>query len=203
VDALKNANAPLDELFDFVPGDDSQWIYKPNQWNNTWKGSCSFAKHEAVELVVHPTISDAYQDAVPHLGNYIPSWATVDRLKQGVAYSGFSSDEEDPRNGTGAWRDRVMTYIFGSAPINTHGSVQNMNISIVNYLAHHIGRYDQGLGLSTFMQTKFRSDVHTAECQFVNTVDGGIRDQSSANSGSYFGAARYIVRVSPPLARVH
>ena len=37
-EALNNVNAPLDELFDFVPRGDSKWIYKPNQWNDTWKG---------------------------------------------------------------------------------------------------------------------------------------------------------------------
>jgi hypothetical protein len=200
--ALNHANAPLDELFDFVPRDDSKWIYKPNQWNNTWKGSCSFAKHEAVELEVFPTVPNQYQTAVPRLGNYIPFWATVEPLKQGVAYSGFYS-YEDSQNSTGAWRDKVTTYVFGSAPLNEHGPVQSMNISIANYLAHNIGKYDQGLGLSTFMQTNFSSDVHTVECQFVNGVDGGIVDQASANSGAYADAARNIARVSLPLARVH
>jgi len=103
-EALNNANAPLDELFDFVPGTpliyvnfNFQWTYKSNQWNNAWKGSReseSFSKHEAVELEVYSAIPNAYQDTVPHLGNYIPSWATVDRLKQGVAYPGFYSDED-------------------------------------------------------------------------------------------------------------
>ena len=58
-EALNNANAPLDELFDFLPGDDSQWTYKPNQWNNAWKRSCeseSFSKHEAIELEVYSTL---------------------------------------------------------------------------------------------------------------------------------------------------
>jgi hypothetical protein len=51
-----------------------------------------------------------------------------------------------------------------------------MNISVVNYLAHHIGQYDQGLGLSTLMQTKCRTDVHSVECHFVNGVNGEIMD---------------------------
>jgi len=45
------------------------------------------------------------------------------------------------------------------------------------------------------MQTKFRSDVHTMECHFVNGVDGGIMDQASANSSAYADAARSIARV--------
>lgn len=194
VDALKRANAPLDELFDFVPGDDSAWIYKASQWNNTWKGSCSFAKHEAVELVVYPTNSTAYQDEIPLLGNYIPSWATTDRSKQGVAYAGFYVGAAI--NGTGAWRDLVVTYVFGSAPVNEVGfREQATNISIVNYLAHHIARDNRGD--STYLETRFRSDVHTAECRFVNAAgDGGITDQASPDGGSYASAAGNIAAVS-------
>jgi hypothetical protein len=195
-DALTRANAPLTELFDFAPSDDSHWIYEPSQWNNTWKGSCSFAKHEAVELVVYPTKSSEYQDEVPLLGDYIPSWATVDRSKQGVDYCGFYKDAL--ANHTGAWRDQVVTYVFGSAPANELGfSEKNTNISIVNYLAHHIARDDNGD--STYLETRFRSDVHTAECQFVNAFDGEIDDQANTGGGSYANAAGNVANVSPPL----
>jgi hypothetical protein len=197
VDALTRANAPLAELFDFAPSDDSQWIYEPSQWNNTWKGSCSFAKHEAVELVVYPTNSSEYQDEIPLLGDYIPSWATVDRSKQGAAHVGFYKDALV--NGTGAWRDMVVTYVFGSAPANGLGfSEQNTNISIVNYLAHHIAR--DGKGNSNYLETRFRSDVHTAECRFVNAVDGGItHDQAGTDGGTYANAAGNVANVGPPL----
>jgi hypothetical protein len=197
VDALTRANAPLAELFDFAPNDDSQWTYEPSQWNNTWKGSCSFVKHEAVELVVYPTNSSEYQDEVPLLGDYIPSWATVDRSKQGAAYDGFYKGALV--NGTGAWRDMVVTYVFGSAPANELGfSEQNTNISIVNYLAHHIARDVNGD--STYLETRFRSDVHTAECRFVNAVYGGIyNDQAKTDGGSYANAAGNVANVSPPL----
>ena len=196
-DALTRANAPLDELFDFAPSDDSQWTYEPSQWNNTWKGNCSFAKHEAVDLVVYPSISTEYQDEIPLLGDYIPSWATVDRSKQGVAYAGFYTDALV--NGTGEYRDMVVTYVFGSAPAIGHGfSEQNTNISIVNYLAHHIARDDPDDG--TYLSTRFSSDVHTAECRFVNAVNGRItHDQARADGGSYTNAAGNVADVGPPI----
>jgi hypothetical protein len=196
VDALTRADAPLDELFDFIPSDDSKWTYKPSQWNNTWKGNCSFAKHESVELVVYPTLnSTAYQDEVPRLGNYIPSWATVDQSKQQVVSIGYYEDAA--ANGTGAWRDIVKTYVFGSAPDSTPAgfSELNTNISIVNYLAHHIARDNRGT--STYLETSFRSDVHTVECRFVSAVDG-IADQSRADVGLYANAAENIAVVSTP-----
>ena len=160
-EALNNANAPLDDLFDFVPRADSKWICKPNQWNNTRKGSCSFTKHEAVS----PTVLNAYQGAVPLLGNYIPSWATVDPLKQGVSSQW-------------TWIGAEHEYL-------------HFQLSCIPYGKIRLG--------TRFMQTMFRSDVHTVECHFVNGIDGRIMDQASANSG--ICRRRYIKKL--PLARVH
>jgi hypothetical protein len=190
VTALNRANAPLDELFDFVPGDDYHWIYEADQWHNTWKAECSSMKHEAVELVVYPTNSTRYQDEVPMLGNYIPPWATIDPSKQGVEYAGFFSPYN---NGSGAWVDIIATYIFGTAADNDTGfEAKNSNISIVNYLGHGIARDPS----STFLETRFRSDVHVVECMFTNAVDGGTFFQAKAAGGSYINAAQNVVRVS-------
>ncbi len=190
VTALNRANAPLDELFDFVPRDDYYWIYEGDQWHNTWKGKCSSTKHEAVELVVYPTNSTRYQDEVPLLGNYIPSWATIDPSKQGVEYAGFYNPYT---NSSGAWVDIIATYIFGTAVDNDTGfKAKNSNISIANYLGHGIARDPT----STFLETRFRSDVHVVECMFTNAVDGGSFFQAKAAGGSYTNAAQNVVQVS-------
>jgi hypothetical protein len=87
--ALDNAHAPLNELFDFIPDDTSNWVFNPGQWNNTWKGNCTYTRYTDVDLTVtNTTNSTAYQDEVPLLGNYIPSWASIDRTKQGNFLSG-------------------------------------------------------------------------------------------------------------------
>jgi len=198
VAALRRVNAPLDELFDFVPGDDTQWIYKPSQWNNTWKGNCSFAKCEAAELELRPSRSSAYQNEVPLLRNYIPSWATVNITNQGVSDIPFYVDREI--NGTGSYRDVIRMYVFGSARVGELDKMErNMNIAIVNFLAHHIG-INNTAGFD-FSQTRFHSDIHITECQFANAVaDGGTRDQASANRGTYDIAALHISNVSSPLS---
>ena len=36
VQALDHTNAPLEQLFDFVPNDTSGWIFVGQEWNNTW-----------------------------------------------------------------------------------------------------------------------------------------------------------------------
>jgi len=195
--ALDRANAPLDELFDFVPNDNFHWIYRASQWNNTWKGPCSFAKLDAVELVIRPSNSSQFQSEIPSLGNYIPRWATEDATRQGVAYAQFwdwTHNESKPLdiNDT-KWLTILVTYVFGSSPDNNARYQKTSNISIVNYLA---SRIELSAATGAVIETPFRSDVHVAECSFVNTMDNGTVYQANAAGGSYTNAAQFISGVS-------
>ena len=192
VTVLDRAKAPLNELFDFVPSDNAHWIYKATQWNNTWRGDCTFTKHDAVELKVYASnSSDYYQDVVPLLGHYIPAWA-VDPAKQGAYYVGLWESQQD-HNDTGSWTNVIATYVFGTAPANDPTwTTKFANVSIVNYLAHGIGRDPQGM----FIETAFKSDVHVVECSFVNAVDNGTKYQAKGPGGSYSSAAQNIGDVS-------
>jgi len=191
VKALDRANAPLDELFDFVPNDNFHWVYRASQWNNTWKGTCTFTKHEAVELVVYPTNSSQYQVEAPLLGNYIPRWATENATKQGTDYAGFYESNANINN-TGSWTNILVSYFFGSSPDNDATFLaRTSNISIVNYLAHGIGISATG----AYVETAFRSDIHVVECGFVNTLENGTIYQANGAGGSYTSAVQGITGV--------
>jgi hypothetical protein len=192
VNALNLADAPLEELFDFAPDDSVHWLYKANQWNNTWKGSCTFVKHDAVELVVYPTNSSRFEKEVPLLAHYIPSWATVNETKQGAYYAGFYESDSSINN-TGSWINMITTYFFGLSPDNdVTFPAKTSNISIVNYLAHGVGKDPTTGG---YMETAIRSDVHVAECGFINTLENGTMYQANAAGGSYSSAAQAISEV--------
>ena len=194
--ALDKANAPLEQLFDFTPDDSSGWVFVPNEWNNTWQGKCTYSKYPDVDLVVFPTNSSSYQDEVPLLGNLLPQWATVDPTRQGTRYAGFYSDALI--NGTGDWRDLVVTYAFGSAPDTTTGlHIPTINVSFANYLAHGVARDPN----TTYLQTAFKSDVHVTECTFDNTLPNGIEDQANPINGNYANAASGVASVSCSAAR--
>lgn len=96
-------------------------------------------------------------------------------------YVGFY--EQDPSiNETGSWMNTLVTaclLIVMSLPAKT------ANISVVNYLAHGIGK---GAG-TRFIETAFRSDVHAVECGFVNSLPNGTTCQNAAG-GSYTSAAQ-------------
>jgi hypothetical protein len=193
VQALNKANAPLEQVFDFIPDDSFEWVFLEHEWNNTWHGECTYSKYPAVDLVVYPANSTNYQDEVPLLGNWLPRWATVDPTRQGTSYSGFFIGAA--ANGTGAWRDMVVTYAFGSAPdSNVDINPSPINISFANYLAHDIARDPN----STYFQTAFKSDVHVVDCTFYNSIPDGIQDQAYPFNGQYTNAASNVASVSFP-----
>jgi len=186
--ALDHAQAPYDQLFDFIPDDDTNWVFSQEEWNNTWLGDCAFHKYPAVDLVVLSTnVSNNYQDLVPALGTVLPSWATLDPEKQGAA--GIHSSGPTT-NLTGVWRDSLWTYVFGSAPYAGNESLQTVNISFANFLIHDVGR---GNG-TMYMETAFKSDVYVVECTFNNTSLN--LDQPRADEGQYDTVATTLVNVS-------
>ncbi|TDL13316.1 hypothetical protein BD410DRAFT_847076 [Rickenella mellea] len=184
------AQAPLDQLFDFTPDDTSDWLYVPEEWNNTWTGTCAFHTYQAVDLVVYPSNSSSFQDEVPTFGAYLPAWATLDPTRQATMYSGFRHIVRET-NDSGAWRDNLVSYIFGSSPVDNVDPASTINISFANFLAHHVGRdlYSNG-----FEETALRSDVHVVECTLVNSHPG-IEDQAFAECGEYPNALTTVAGV--------
>jgi hypothetical protein len=183
VQALDHTNAPLEQLFDYVPDDASGWISVDQEWNNTWQGRCSYQFYPAVDLHVYSANSSSFQDEIPLLSTVLPQWATVDPTHQRTYYSGFYHDPD--KNGTGSYRDNINTYIFGSPDA---GRFHNFNISLANVLLHNVGK----TSLGDFQETNFQSDVNVVECMFDHTVSGFV-DQSY----EYENAVAYVAGVSP------
>ena len=193
VQALEYANAPLEQLFDYAPNDTSGWIFVGQEWNNTWQGRCSYHLYPAVDLHVYSTNSSNFQDQIPLLSTVLPQWATVDRTRQGTDYSGFYYDPDN--NGTGAVRDNINTYVFGSVPdTGGFGNLTSMNISLANVLLHNVGRTSS----RNFQETSFKSDVHVVECMFNNTVPGFVPvDQPYGPTWQYNNAVMNVADVRP------
>jgi hypothetical protein len=199
VHALDNAGAPYDEVFDFIPDDESAWVFKAKQWNNSWKGSCEFRWHKAVDLTVFAVNSSHYQDLVPGLGTYLPQWSTLNQTNQANTYTGFYNNAL--LNNSGSWQDLLVTYIFGTAQLNTGGEIvddlDNVNIVLANFLAHHVGR-DPRPGYR-FQETMFKSDVHVAECNYfvVDSTKTGP-DRAQPDNGNYPNAVLNVAAVRVP-----
>jgi hypothetical protein len=162
--ALENAGAPLDQFFDFLPDDTSGWVYRAEEWNNTWQGRCTYALHPAVDLVVYPSVNSTFQDEVPLLGSRLPAWATVGHNLQGVQYNVWRFTS--PSNDSGYFQDCVITYAFFTAGTDVENAPY-LNVSFANILLHNVGAAPPRSG--QFVQTAFKSDVHVVDCMFNNS----------------------------------
>jgi hypothetical protein len=181
--ALENANAPIEELFDFIPDDASDWKYMAKEWNNSWHGRCTYSTYPAVDLVVVPTDSSMFQDEIPSLGQCLPSWTSESSTIQERQQSGCSSDNH--MNFTYAWHDDLITYAF-----STKSDASPFRISFVNLLLHHIGEDSSG----RYVQAGLKSDVHVADCIFENT---SLATEHQARAGGYlFSALLNVASVS-------
>lgn len=189
--ALDQADAPLTEMFDFTPADSSGWVFVPSEWNNTWKGTCSYFNHSAVDLVVYPTNSTSFRDVSPLLGNVLPQWTLADPAKQAADYAGFYDNAN--ANGTGSWTDLLVTHQFGTVPdLTGDKNATNVQVCFANYLAHGIARGND----TYFLQTAFKSDVHVVDCTFENATPGA-EDQARVNGGQYLNSLANVANVSP------
>ena len=198
VQALEYANAPLEQLFDYVPNDTSGWIFVDQEWNNTWQGRCSYHLYPAVDLHVYSTNSTSFQDEIPLLSTVLPQWATVDTTRQATKYVEFWS-LKDFKNRTGVYRDSMITYVFGSVPdAGGPSNLTSMNISLANVLLHNVGMSSDFslLGTFKFQETLFKSDVNVVECMFNNTVPGFV-DQAYGPMGHYLNTITNVAEVSP------
>ena len=156
IEALEYANALLEQLFDYVPNDTSGWIFVDQEWNNTWQGRCSYHLYPAVDLHVYSTNSSSFQDEIPLLSTVLPQWATVDTTRQATAYTSFFDDPANFLNSTGAYRDIMITYVFGSVPdAGGPSNLMSMNISLANVLLHNVGMSSDfsSVGISKFQET--------------------------------------------------
>lgn len=95
-----------------------------------------------------------------------------------------------------------MTHVFaswpGSDPLSRNNVPSTVNVSLVNYLIHHVGR---DIATNGFENTRFKSDVHVADCTYyINTVDGGkvIEDQAMIPAGFMINAASGLDSVGFP-----
>jgi hypothetical protein len=196
VGALDNAGAPLEEIFDFVPDDTSNWLYVKEEWDNSWRGKCSYQLHPSVDLVVVPTDKPRFSGSVPALATVLPSWVTMNS-STGQYMDSSCYSLKGAVNGSGSFRDCLLTYAFNNPPDIPNVTNDHNNISLVNILLHEIGTNASGY----VVQTAFKSDVHVADCMFQNAYPE--KERRARGGGMLMDTVISVDQVSGNITRVH
>ncbi|KAH8813889.1 hypothetical protein DL96DRAFT_1535479 [Flagelloscypha sp. PMI_526] len=183
IQALNDAGMPLDQLLDFIPSDENRWVYVETQWNNTWRGSCQSNVIQNVVLQVFPSKAHRFQDEVPDLANYLPSMLNfmaditlgwTNDAQWAVDHVGLSVDHNS--NGTSSWLELVQLYAFPlSIDCNLNVNRSSIQVAMLNFHAHHIGRGQDG---SRYVQANFTSDIHVATCTLQNSSPTNVYQAS-------------------------
>lgn len=50
-ESLDNAGFPTDQLLDYMPNSNNLWIYRPEEWNNSWTMQCKPTESTAIDMV--------------------------------------------------------------------------------------------------------------------------------------------------------
>jgi hypothetical protein len=71
--SLADAGFPLDQLLDFLPDPSEPWVYREDEWNNTWHAQCQFDPLTPISLTATGNYSDgSWFTEIPGLYDIVP-----------------------------------------------------------------------------------------------------------------------------------
>lgn len=71
--SMNAAGFPHDQLLDFLPDTSKPWVFRPDEWNNTWSAQCSFGPVTPIEVAGSGNYrAGSWFDQLPELYEIIP-----------------------------------------------------------------------------------------------------------------------------------
>lgn len=136
--ALQDANWPLDRMLEYLPNDNYRWNYVPEQWNSSWSMDCSYNRTTPIPNVATQSNCSSIYTEIPFLYNNFWDWsASNDTWNWQTQSTGWRANRQEYRswvvfshgirkitwdNNLAMWTEiemrTVMTYLAG-VPWNT------------------------------------------------------------------------------------
>jgi len=126
--SLTNANFPMDQLLDFLPDTTIPWVYKEDEWNNTWRAKCNFDPVTPISLKATGNYS-AYPQfdvfiEIPELSKIIPS-QFLD-AKTGAWHASLGSWTQ-----YGRYQDVIIFYVQTIQPKEYDNYTQDVSMGLL------------------------------------------------------------------------
>ena len=94
IESLKAANFPLNQLLDFLPDNQVNWVYRESEWNLTWSTSCTWTDETMLpNITTTGNYSGAFLAEIPGLRAVFPPGRLEDPYLRHVG--AFSNYEDD------------------------------------------------------------------------------------------------------------
>lgn len=152
--SIEAAGFPMDQLLDFLPDTTVPWVYRADEWNNTWHLNCTFTPETPIKLEVLANVSESGGDwmvQIPGLKSILPEPFSVEPLllEPGItsSYQGFMAT---PIHGSEMRRLSSLMFLFYTiqAPQTKHPdismSVLIAGVHVQNALGFRNGSYAVG-----------------------------------------------------------
>jgi hypothetical protein len=114
MERLMRADFPPNQLLDFLPDSKVDWTYVPDEWNSTWKITCSYTPQTPFKVVGTNRFTGDVIDEIPAARNILPEdirIGLVNKTMRSVALpSGFYADPD-------TFKDLLMFWLAGTQPI--------------------------------------------------------------------------------------
>ncbi|KAI1413440.1 hypothetical protein F5Y13DRAFT_198756 [Hypoxylon sp. FL1857] len=147
IQSLDKADFPTDQLLDYLPSSSVPWIYKAEEWDPTWRMTCSFAPETVlhnVEAYGNYTFYDPVNAFPVFRETYDPSWFDSSKYRM---QSGFDAwyivTDEIP------FKETLFFTLFQSDPeVNDRMYMNNDTLEISLSVLHA-----QGFKVNNFSDT--------------------------------------------------
>jgi hypothetical protein len=95
---LIKANFPTDQLLDFLPNPEGEWLYEPDQWNSSWSANCTMVQPTRIDLVATDNQTSLF-DAVPGIPSVIPErFQNQSIYRIGWDFAGFYNERNNSKD---------------------------------------------------------------------------------------------------------
>jgi hypothetical protein len=131
--SLENSKFPRDQLLDFLPDTNTNWVYNPAEWNSTYSAACAVTPETPIQLnatgnYVNHTLLYLYYE-IPGLWNVLsPRFRRKDIIHD-MVYDGVRAPER------GVWDDVIFWLYVELSPANAsnedNSSTQLTSISLI------------------------------------------------------------------------
>ncbi|KIW72897.1 hypothetical protein PV04_01058 [Phialophora macrospora] len=133
-ESLDYAEFPTDQLLDYLPDTTTPWIYRPEEWNNTWSMACDATESTPVDLTLTENCTSFESKFAPSLPQIFPQayfgeeffynfgdYYVNNTYIQDLLVIMYGANYSDFEESTGTWR----TISLSIGALHVHGIPKN------------------------------------------------------------------------------
>lgn len=133
---LDRAGFPEDQLLDFLPSNEVEWVYRENEFNNSWSFNCRQTPQTFIDLYVTDNCTGFVYE-IPNINQVISfdEWTAGEESGWWRSFGGFYSSPTTEKD------ILLFIYAYRNGDYTERGDTyRSMNFSLASVHMHNLGR---------------------------------------------------------------